>query len=72
MRVLIGLREVSGFCVGLKRGFDDIGVPCTLLNLGGDPLEKPERLFRQIARTLRLKTICKQTGYQGFGQSRRW
>ncbi|MDB0011060.1 hypothetical protein N9D78_01625 [Flavobacteriales bacterium] len=36
-RVFIGLREVAGYFSNLKKGFEEIGVNCAFLNLGGNP-----------------------------------
>ena len=36
-RVFIGLREMSGYYVQLKRGFDALGVEAVFLDLGGHP-----------------------------------
>ncbi len=36
MRFFIGLREIAGCFNNLKRGFDENGVECAFLNLGGD------------------------------------
>jgi glycosyltransferase involved in cell wall biosynthesis len=33
-RVFIGFSETSCYCAGLKRGFDDIGVPCVCFMVG--------------------------------------
>lgn len=34
MRVLLGTMEVAGYYRGLKAGFEELGVPCTFVNLG--------------------------------------
>ena len=36
-RIFIGLREVSGYFSNLKKGFEEIGLDTTFLNLGGNP-----------------------------------
>jgi glycosyltransferase involved in cell wall biosynthesis len=35
--VFIGLREIAGYFSNLKRGFEELGVKCTLLDLAGNP-----------------------------------
>ena len=41
-RVLLGLNEVAGYYAGLLKGFEDLGVPVTLLNLASHPFGYPE------------------------------
>ncbi|MDN7023947.1 glycosyltransferase family 4 protein [Methanoculleus sp. FWC-SCC1] len=36
-RVLIGLTEIAGYNASLKRGFEELGVPCTFLNQRAHP-----------------------------------
>ncbi|HUU09799.1 MAG TPA: glycosyltransferase [Phycisphaerae bacterium] len=37
MRIFIGLVEVAGYCTQLKRGFDELGVDATFVDLSGHP-----------------------------------
>lgn len=38
LKILIGLREVAGFCTRLQKGFEEIGVTAHFLDLGGNHL----------------------------------
>jgi hypothetical protein len=58
-RVFIGLTEISGYYRGVKKGFEEIGVPCTFINLfnyrfayGG---EDKSRLVRWILESSKRK-----------------
>ena len=37
MRVFLGMVEISGCYRGLKQGFDELGVPCTFIDLSAHP-----------------------------------
>jgi len=41
--ILIGLREVAGYCDNLKKGFDKIGVEAHFLDLGGNAAYNPSK-----------------------------
>jgi hypothetical protein len=51
--VFLGLVEVSGHYGGLKSGFDDLGVPCTRVDLGDDPFRYGQSDQHWLARAIR-------------------
>lgn len=52
-RVFLGLVEVSGHYRALKSGFDELGVPCTRVDLGGDPF-----LYGQSGQPWFARAVC--------------
>ena len=58
MRILIGLVETAGYFNSLKKGFDELGVDCTFLDLSSHPFEYERRDFsnRFIDRVRRARS----------------
>ncbi len=51
--VFLGMIEVSGYYRGLKSGFDELGVPCTRVDLGDDPFAYGRSGQPWLARAIR-------------------
>lgn len=61
MRVFLGITEIAGYYRGLKAGFDELGVPCTFVDLGGDVFRyggSAESGLIRVIRRLRFSSIA--------------